>query len=465
MSNLASVYAATLVVAVFFVGCCRVGGKDIPLVNEICGNAKHPSKSIVTVADLAELAEQIKNTNVDCPDTIKSSIEELNNLIFKHEKDVCTQATADDIAEFYRKHLAIKDAATNSLIDFPKALKKFFIAYGLRVSGFCRTQMARLLIGDVQRLIEEADLNEVAGFTGQRSWIAAFIGDSSERKNEKHFAFPKNLIKMMISFESFKTNDDQKLFLQLSDTKRFHRIQAVCDRRFRPIYKDLILPLVTLAEVGFNYNGEDSSLTPVEIKQIYDWYRIVFLCEAMNMVEIFQSREDNEQVPGSHRRVVRILEKEEAEKLRTDEYAVIESAGVQFQPIEYKPDLNSLPLDGAIYDGKDSKLEKAIMAFRRQTRNENDPDMAHKVVNFLESRASRSSVKIIGKLTGIKDLPADGKLTGIDLVKLLAEYQNAIETRNLKPRAIVWLEKALKIGFVICLTGFVILMIVTACMG
>ena len=136
-----------------------------------------------------------------------------------------------------------------------------------------------------------------------------------------------------------------------------------CRNKFKPFYDKLIMPLIKLSNLGYNYQGELLVHELEELrsnKLVRRWYNIVQVCEAFASIEIFEDPE----ILSDGCQAFTFISSEEAGELRKSEHLSLEelAAREHERPIEYKP--SSAQNSDQLWIQDQEELERLISKYK-----------------------------------------------------------------------------------------------------
>lgn len=317
-----------------------------------------------TRSELAELVEQ-SESDTECPKKIKQAITDLHQLVSSSSDNVCTNAKIDAIRGFL-----VECIDHRSSEELPKVVKNFFIAYGLHISAICKRHIVDSLDHvDQQHLLTQEDFDALEKYIGEKSIVASLI---NEPQDYDSLLLPGDIIRLTTKKI---TQDNAKLIVQTTNGQLLARLQAICEHRFRPVYDQVISPVVSLSNMGFNYKSKYLALGNAGLasnEKFRRWYRIAYVCGALTNIEIIDDPDfEFEKQKSPDRKVARLLTPEEANELKRN----AEREGKQIYPLS-KTDLDDLKqvvyvpnkekvsfTDELVVDPNDKKLIKMIDKF------------------------------------------------------------------------------------------------------
>lgn len=213
-----------------------------------------------------------------CSKRIYEALQDLNQLLGRKSDVVCTMNKAERIKHYYLKYLDTSTKESGKRERLPKSLRHFVLGYGMQVSNLCKSNMvqtfqgsrANELIGDWR--IDPNDL--LLSDSGLSMFMKA-------RRRPENILLPSHLGTMLPSGVELR----KQLSMKMQDDRYALRKKAICERRYRPIYKQNILPFAVLASIGFDYKDEliRKFVNPDNMKY---WSRMVFVCELIRAIEV-----------------------------------------------------------------------------------------------------------------------------------------------------------------------------------
>jgi hypothetical protein len=344
------------------------------------------------MADLNKLAEEIEST--DCSNRTKSAFHELKTMIETESENVCSASKIESIVKFYKEFISTEDPEkekTNK--ELPKSLVKFAVAYGLQVNNLCKKNMVNVLKNRVSNLLDYEDFARIRDWIeGESPLRVLWVGQPDD------IFLPEELFnRRVFPVGWLKTVKEAHVV--------FGHLQQTCKRRFEPIYKPMLLPLVRLANLGFNYKDKelkDQLNWYVIRKEVAYWPKIAFLCELVNGNTYLadysatpETSHDSEKATDEVEPRVREL----LERLRADAAALEE---VKFDA-KFK-----VSLADPVINAGDAELSTAIDKFKTSRTERTNSKKRLRRAFFA---AARSGLKQFGlrSLFWLVDLPEDYK--------------------------------------------------------
>lgn len=190
-------------------------------------------------------------------------------------------------------------------------LRFFFISLCFQISAECKMTLINSLEYDTKENITEEDYKT----TDMLEKYGATLLDRNTKVTDFDDILLLSDINSAIGMD--ESAKDTKIMIKVKTNLMLKNLVKTCRLKFRPYYEKLILPLIVLSNLGYNYQGE---LLAREIKELKDselirrWYNIVQTCEAFSAIEIY---EDTENSVLENQQAITLINKEEANSLRS----------------------------------------------------------------------------------------------------------------------------------------------------
>lgn len=110
--------------------------------------------------------------------------------------------------------------------------------------------MIKSLMLDAHNLLNERDFASINKWTNEKSFMIM-----DEPNDYDDIILPEDINRLLVK----RNTPDDKVYIQMATSRTVREIVFTCRRRFKPIYSRLILPLVSLSNIGFNYQGAELS--------------------------------------------------------------------------------------------------------------------------------------------------------------------------------------------------------------
>lgn len=286
---------------------------------------------ISTLIILDDLMSSPENV---CPGKPEYSeiVHQLKQLLDSHKENVCSPQKIDLIEKFHEEFIA-KHA------KIPYLFLGYFKNYALAISAICK----RSLISNVQQLVGKISDDEMQFGANQffQKLDAKFKSLKGPVKASNDFddvqliwnVINKHLLNdPSLSLDNYLDSSEgqqsKRISIKRADAEQIRDVQQRCRRRFKPIYEQLVIPVIRLAQLG--YSAKNELLWPEELQKIRSspliarWYRIAYICESVLPVQVF---DDDSLVEDA----TVLLSRQEVSQLeQVDEQETIEEE--QFEP-------------------------------------------------------------------------------------------------------------------------------------
>lgn len=394
---------------------------------------------VSSITHVKDVFDSLGKTNRACDRRVESAVIELHDIAVMDREDVCTQDKADKVASWFKEFGLF---SPENVLMIPGPLKKFFYAYGLLLSEACRKNMAKHLIEDSHQRLNEEDFALLNRWTDDDSFLSRMIKDP---KDFDHLVLPKKLNKVLKKPKSKNSDEDDKtIYIETPTAGEIKKIQYHCQKRYKPFYSKLILPLITLSEAHFNFKGESVERDQKHGKEIYQWYRIVFMCESLADIEIIENPSAatavavaGDSAEGPKKRV-RLLTKEEAEELKK----VVPQTEDTLEQIEYEPSAVSLPDEILDWNNKNLSNTLKSLEFKFPYDDITDliqPKPVRNMMKFMKKNLHKAPIYIASKMSGMKGTTSEKKFNDQMLVKFIDDYANQLSSGK-KPKGGLFTE-------------------------
>lgn len=373
-------------------------------LKSLCEN--NPTFELTRISQVRKIVELIKSQPdliTECPQRTRDALSSIKPIVSDSLDDVCSMAKVDQIYEYHFNFIAqfgVHFATDKNSGSIPRALSRFFIAFALSMSSVCKKTMINSLVLDTQHLNED-DMKSIEVWTNNKGGLVQSLGSGPRDFDDLL------LIRDFARFDDSDNEPMEKVYIQTGSIEMLTKIQTLCKRRFKPIYGRLILPLVSLSNAGYNYEGEDLERELSELKTnelVNKWYKITYLCETLEDIELVEDPTTADKVVGFDRSFVRILTKDEANELRMskglftfeDDSWLSSKEQTEFiENIDY-----GVPLDDVVVDHENKELLRLINNFDATT---NEAEKARKklfirVGHLIKDLLIKRSIKIVSSL-------------------------------------------------------------------
>lgn len=289
---------------------------------------------LVSISQVRQLIADSKSAEISACNDIRRSLNLLDEILEVVESGkTCNLDLVEKIRRY--NYVFVAHSKSNKKVDqgdsrpTPDAVRQFFISLCFQISAECKISMINSLENDTRELISEPDYDIIQLL--ERSGVT-LLDTETEVSDFDDIVLLDDL---QNSLEG-PQETPSKLLIKVKSNRIINDLIRTCRNKFKPIYDKLIMPLIKLSNLGFNYQGELLARELEELKHnvlVKRWYNIVQTCEAFESVEIY---EDPDMLPSSDRRAITFITRTEAQKLAKQQKSPSERTDEDGSPIEYE---------------------------------------------------------------------------------------------------------------------------------
>ena len=227
-----------------------------------------------------------------------------------------------DFVEMVRQY---KADFVHSKEPAPAALRLFFNALCFQVSAECKKSLLSHLEADTMDKVTSEDFE---------------LFESSESSKTSKSSGPKDIDEIIMPSETksligrhYKGKRLQMLVHPIASEKMRKMIE-VCAAKFRPFYSKLVLPLIELSNLDYNYQGErlEGELNELRTNTlVHKWFNAVQICESFQTCDIFEDKANL-----IDQKSIALLSEKEADKLRKKQATLNDLFG-SVESLKYEP--------------------------------------------------------------------------------------------------------------------------------
>lgn len=180
----------------------------------------------------------------------------------------------------------------NNVIMIPNSLQIFFKAWALQVSGLCKKTLMENLNRAVQENMDKSDIAMINAFiaTSKEGVVDPVSGEKINDLNFSGIVYMPDLEgNTRPELDALR---EETIKLDLKKDPEVERFFHACKLRFRPVYMKLILPVVRLAKLGYDYMGPklDKAYGTIQDDPLVNaWAAVTAICELRGTIEIMES--------------------------------------------------------------------------------------------------------------------------------------------------------------------------------
>lgn len=296
-------------------------------LRDVCTNAQVP---IVSVEEFKRIFEEFKSDYQFeiCAKRYRLAFTMLEPIILDKQQAVCGDEEFALIERFHSRFISDEQIEEEGHISndkirleqaetvgnqlgseerarCPISLRQLFKAYTLQASGLCKQKLVDNLNRAMQSMNDhDFELFEALKFRPRAESKVALLGRADEMaKDSNNFQFdlsfralahmPELGDKLGEGHAKFQQDKIRTDFQQ--DNFELDKFMRTCRKRFRPVYSKLILPIVRLAKLGYDYVGHHLDRVRDELKSedINTWLMVTLICESHNNFELADEKDDD----------------------------------------------------------------------------------------------------------------------------------------------------------------------------
>ena len=304
-------------------------------------------KSITHVSHAKALVEESKSYTGNACDHVKLPLSRLEIIIEAVESGrICNLDFVEKVRQFKADFISVDGA-------IPPALVQFFNSLCFQVSAECKKSLINNLELDTKGKISAEDyaIFESASATNSND------NDDGDENVSGPRDFDDILLPGDIESVIGKHYKDARLRMLINPVvgEKMRKMVEICPIKFKPFYSKLILPIVELSNLGYNFQGEMLQRELDELRRnklVQKWFNIVQVCESFQTSDIFI---DKANLVGDSKSLT-FVDAAEAEKLSLSQGSITDFTSSD-KPLEYEP-LNGSNLNELwIQDHKELKKQ------------------------------------------------------------------------------------------------------------
>lgn len=290
-------------------------------LEDICSNRNVP---LTSVSQVKKLIRKLNKKPKACPDKYQQSLRELDPVLtLENGQRWCDEAKFRQIASYHFRYINPKvetytrgDDLSNlnheiqqrpleaDLFDhsvqvdeydqevmIPIGLQYFFKAWALQVAGICKRELMENIRRAVQEKMDKQDMGAIgAFFEAGRTVVDPITDKKIERLTFDGVVYMPELEGH--THPELEVLRQETTTLNLKDNPDLHRFFSACKLRYKPIYSQLILPVVRMAKLGYDYMGTNLQNVYGTIERDPDvlaWLGLTAICELRGNFKLVDS--------------------------------------------------------------------------------------------------------------------------------------------------------------------------------
>lgn len=301
-----------------------------PSLQEVCDN-ETKYLGWESIEDVRKFIEQFKADPSACHKRFHNSINELEAVLQDDLlADNCGDRLYRAIRDYHRRFISyyvpeadkveLRQQYTNGLEPIPRAIHDFFIVFVNTISSICKHRLIKQLDAEIH------DKNLITD--DEFAMMAKMSEDAVRVMGDNYHEDSKKIDDVIIPADPLPVTEYTKLYVQVRFNDVLEKAQEVCEKKFKPVYDELFVPIIRLNNLGYWDKSESlkENLRFRWDRTITRWYSIIQICEIFRDVEIIVDTSSNSVVAdllieneSKDRRLIKqtnILSKQEADELK-----------------------------------------------------------------------------------------------------------------------------------------------------
>lgn len=318
------------------------------VLGPLCNNSPVVLES---VHQTRHLIEQVKKSNSLSCSAYRDSLVDLDELLAVVQSgETPNMDFIKMVQSYHEKYIADEHNQIKS--NIPVALRQFFISLCFQISAEFKINLINNLELDSKQFIEQTDYDLI----GVLDEFGATLSDSESEINDFDDLIVVEDLNRAAGLEQQR---ETKLMIKVKTSEFLRKLIRTCNNKFKPIYDKLILPLIGLSNMGYNYQGE---LLKVELEELKRnplakrWYVIVQTCETFKTIDIYEA---SESFTEDDRQAFVFIQRDEAEELRKNQKALLYNESEE--PIDYHPKASH---NDQLWITDQKELQKLVSKYR-----------------------------------------------------------------------------------------------------
>lgn len=296
---------------------------DLDLVNQVCADKKAPIRT------MDQMKKIIWATRMDpklCHRDFQASLNELDAILAVDTQDLCSERMIDLIKQYHFRFIlplrrvnrrpkhregelwAIRKRQLHpepykytiyldehdQPLKIPLALRHFFLSFALQLSGTCKKAMvANLYSNLVVDKLRHDDRSVLALLNSESPLNDLLVHDLKSVNFDNVLYLPELEGISQLLEKTDLAAAGKQVHLQTSATKNAGLFDMMLDCRnhLRPIYDKLMMPIIKLSKLGYDYSGEKLSAdeqAKLNGPETKSWLGVVHVCEMFHNILLIE---------------------------------------------------------------------------------------------------------------------------------------------------------------------------------
>lgn len=365
-----------------------------PRLDQLCVLHKH-APEVTEKSEIISMIKMLKNTeiNIDCPIGVRNAILALEPVIAL--ENVCSEEAADILVDFWQLYGKKKSSGRKHL---PKQLRKFFLGFGAQASKLCK----KVMLSELEKATQEH------GITQKDLDILAVPLRNNLNKIFGSEIRLDNLLAVMKGRKDSGEAAREKVNVAMEPKQKvyFDLMQEKCANKFKPIYDNVIAPVVRLIAIGINYEGDsiERQMSALKQSQLFkDWFAVVLGCEGNSRHRAVVVPKEKLDSKGNTQMITFLDDDDLAELKKNTDLSSFDESAIKVQTIDYKIS-EPVSVENLVIDQTDAGLIDSISnhKLRMSQVNKFQMRMIKKFPELLKIYADQKAIKFGRSKTGKK---------------------------------------------------------------
>lgn len=283
----------------------------------VCANKEVPIWHIRQMEQILSIIRRAENI---CPDRYMASLFELSAILSLKREQLCNERSFEMFRDYHFRFIAplrhlnkrpsqyeplpteivreqlhpeprrytVQIDRHNQALMAPIAVRHFFLAFGLQLSSQCKRNLLQNLETDERKFLTADDFAVLMLFDKETP-VGELLSGDMERIDFDSALYLPQLEGERAEFSRLKQEQTVHLKTSASLDSSLFQLVTACQTKFKPIYDKLLMPVIKLSKLGYDYQGE--GLSEPERAQLLgskvkSWLGIVHVCEIFHKVVV-----------------------------------------------------------------------------------------------------------------------------------------------------------------------------------
>ena len=308
-------------------------------------NGNHVEISLISQAKAIVAAS--KSTSERSCQQFNGSLAALEPILEQVESGkVCQSDFVDKLSQYHTEFIRSKS------VLIPQALRDFLMSLSAAIGSRCKATLFNSLKASIEGKVTEEDYSAIPSEQAKQEAEEFDIDDLLLAEDIKRLL-------------AGKRSDKFAMLVNVEVGERFRKLVVACETKFKPIYSQLVVPIIKMSKLG--YVGEKDDLL------LRKWFKIVQVCESLSVADVY---EDTANIVEDKKSLT-FVSQDKAKELRKAQLSINEAVAFEEQLIDFTPTISTnLILDDEVPAANLNELEKLVMR----------PQKSHGVMSLIKKQ-------------------------------------------------------------------------------